>query len=232
MDNSFLQESESNPLAPIKSSGQLQPNPVFYGSRAGGLKATNQYLNVLAPLAASDKLEYNEEFQNRLAGDEANSSLIVATVLGTKGCGKSFLVDFIVSKEEKSASRLMSKNGRPLVNMPTYELRGNGGERVLLLDAHEELSAEALLWCYFLSSVFVLNLPHDDSKAQDRFLQQLRALRESVESEPEDLSLPQLILVRRDAPSKQFGDKELVRQIEECGLFQSDVATLGMVGVR
>ena len=155
----------------------------------------------------------------------------MATVLGAKGCGKSFLVDFIVSKEEKSASRLMSKNGRPLVNMPTYEIRGNGGERVLLLDAHEELSAEALLWCYFLSSVFVLNLPHDDSKAQERFLQQLRALKESVESEPEDLSLPQLILVRRDAPSKQFGDKDLVRQIEECGLFQSDIATLGMVGV-
>lgn len=45
------------------------------------------------------------------------------------------------------------------------------------------------------------------------------------------MSLPQLILVRRDAPGKQFGDKELVRQIEECGLFQSDIATLGMVGM-
>ena len=30
----------------------------------------------------------------------------------------------------------MSKNGRPLINMPTYELKGNNNERVLPLDSH------------------------------------------------------------------------------------------------
>lgn len=130
-------DGEGHPLAPIHASEHPQRNPVFYGSHVEARRTTNQYLNVLAPLAASNKLEFKEDFQNQLVQDDTNSNLIIATILGPKASGKSFLVDFMVSKEEKSASRLMSKNGRPLINMPTYELKGNNNERVLLLDAHE-----------------------------------------------------------------------------------------------
>lgn len=77
--------------------------------------------------------------------------------------------------------------------------------------------------------MFVLNLPHGDTKAQGRFLEQLETLRASLESDPEELTLPHLIVVRRDAPNKQFNDKELIRQIEEFGLFQNDTAFLNMV---
>ena len=102
VSESFLGESEGNPLAPIRASEQPQRNPVFYGSHVGARKTTNQYLNVLAPLGAANKLEFREDFQNQLVQDDTNSNLIIATVLGPKGSGKSFLVDFMVSKEEKS----------------------------------------------------------------------------------------------------------------------------------
>lgn len=68
--------------------------------------------------------------------DDSNPNLAIATILGPKQTGKSFLADLIISKEEKSASRLLSKNGSPIVNMPTFELKGNNGERILLFDAH------------------------------------------------------------------------------------------------
>ncbi len=40
--------------------------------------------------------------------------------MGPKQVGKSFLIDFLISKEEKCTSRLLSKNGKPLINIPTY----------------------------------------------------------------------------------------------------------------
>ena len=86
--------------------------------------------------------------------------------LGPKQVGKSFLIDFIVSKEEKSVSRLLSKSPRPLINIPTYDVRGKNGEKIVLFDTHEDVSNETFLWAYFLSSMFVLNLAQNDSKGE------------------------------------------------------------------
>ena len=185
-------------------------------------------LNVLSPNRNSNKLEFNEELIDYLAADDNNSNLNIVTFLVPKQVGKSFLVDYLISKEEKSASRLLSKNPRPYINMPTYEVRGKNGEKVIFFDSHDELRNDAFLWTYFLSSMFVLNLPQGDKKAEENFLARLDHVRISLETEPEDLSLPQLIILRRDAQTKEFQDKEFLSRVESYGLFAGDIATLNM----
>ena len=64
------------------------------------------------------------------------------------------------------------------------------------------MTNEGFLWTYFLSSVIVLNLAQGDIKGEEQFLARLNYLRISLESEPDDLSLPQLIILRRNAASK------------------------------
>ena len=86
--------------------------------------------------------------------------------MGPRQVGKSFLIDFLVSKEEKSSSRLLSKGTKPYINMPTFGIRGKNGEKVLFLDSEGELPNDAFLWSYFFSSMVVLNLPVGDKKAE------------------------------------------------------------------
>jgi len=52
--------------------------------------------------------------------DDANSVVNIVTFMGSKKIGKSFLIDYLISKEEKFPSRLLSKNSRPFVCMPTF----------------------------------------------------------------------------------------------------------------
>ena len=104
----------------------IQKNPVFY-QRQNNHPTKNTVLNVLSANRSSGKLEFNDELIDYLALDENNSNLNVVTFLGPKQVGKSFLVDFIISREEKSASRFLSKSPKPLINMPTYEVRGKNG---------------------------------------------------------------------------------------------------------
>ena len=54
-------------------------------------------------------------------------------------------------------------------------------------------------------------------------------LKSSLESDQEELSLPHLIIVRRDCPSKQFKDKDLLNRVLATELFNPDIATLNMV---
>jgi polynucleotide 5'-kinase involved in rRNA processing len=136
---SFLNESHHNPLSPLPFDNNFQKNPVFYNPRAPAQRTTNRILNVLAP-APADKLAFNEDFQDYLAQDEANSNLNVVTFVGPKEVGKSFLVDFLISKEEKTVTRQLSKGGKPLINMPTYEVKGKNGEKIVYFDADGEIS--------------------------------------------------------------------------------------------
>jgi hypothetical protein len=119
-DISFLDDSGHNPLAPIKVDNNFQRNPVFYNNRGNNIKTSNRIINVLTSNKSTNKLEFNEEFQDFLSLDEANSNLNIVTFIGPKQVGKSFLIDFLISKEEKSSSRLLSKNGKGYLNMPTY----------------------------------------------------------------------------------------------------------------
>ena len=59
-------------------------------------------------------------------------------------------------------------------------MRGKNGEKVVLFDSNEELSNESFLWAYFLSSMFVLNLPQGDKKAEEHFLSKLDHVRISL----------------------------------------------------
>lgn len=112
--------------------------------------------------------------------------------------------------------------------MPTFEVRGKNGEKIIFFDSHEDLPNDAFLWSYFMSSMFVLNLEQGDRKAEEQFLAKLDHVRISLESEADELSLPQLIILRRDANSKEFIDKEFLGKVESYGLFASDIATLNM----
>lgn len=76
--------------------------------------------------------------------------------------------------------------------------------------------------------MFVLNLPQGDQKAEEQFLSKLDHLRISLDSEPDDLSLPQLIILRRDSQTKEFKDEKFLSRVESYGLFASDIATLNM----
>jgi hypothetical protein len=201
-DLSFLDDSGHNPLAPIKVDNNFQRNPVFYNNRNLPAKASNRVINVLGPSKATGKLEFSEEFQDFLATDEANSPLNIVTFVGPRQVGKSFLIDFLVSKEEKSSSRLLSKGGKGFLNMPSFEIKGKNGEKVVLFDANEDASNETFLWAYFLSSVVVLNLAQGDKKGEDQFITKLDSLRIGLDSSPEDLTLPQLVILRRDCSSK------------------------------
>lgn len=86
--------------------------------------------------------------------------------------------------------------------MPTYEIKGKNGEKVVLFDANEDASNETFLWAYFLSSVVVLNLAQGDKKGEEQFISKLDSLRIGLESSAEDLTLPQLVILRRDCGSK------------------------------
>ncbi len=60
----------------------------------------------------------------------------------------------------------------------------------------------------------VLNLGQVDKKGEDRFLARLDNLRTTLETDVDDLSQPQLIILRRDSNSKEFKEKDFLRKVE------------------
>ena len=69
-----------------------------------------------------------------------------------------------------------------MINIPTYEVRGKNGEKVIFFDCHEDLPNDAFLWTYFFTSVYVLNLVEGDRKGEEQFLAKLEHVRISLES--------------------------------------------------
>lgn len=76
--------------------------------------------------------------------------------------------------------------------------------------------------------MFVLNLPHNDKRSEEQFLNKLDQLRILIDSEPDDLSPPQLLILRRDSPTKEFNDRDFLHKVEQYNLFAPDIATLNM----
>lgn len=111
--------------------------------------------------------------------------------------------------------------------MPTYDVRGKNGEKIIFFDTHEEQPNNAFLWSYFFSSVIVLNLTEEDRKGEQQFLSKLDHVRISLQSEGDDLSLPQLIILRRDCKTKNNQDKKFASDIERYGLF-SEIKSMNM----
>jgi hypothetical protein len=50
------------------------------------------------------------------------------------------------------------------VNIPTFDVRGKNGDKIIYFDTNDEVSNECFLWTYFLSSIIVLNLSGSDKK--------------------------------------------------------------------
>ena len=69
-----------------------------------------------------------------------NNEMIGVGVVGTRKCGKSFLVDCLVSQEQKVVWRGMTKGSGQLVSMPTLMIKARSGENVFLFDADSNAS--------------------------------------------------------------------------------------------
>lgn len=69
--------------------------------------------------------------------------------------------------------------------------------------------------------MMVFNLNATDPNEEETFIDYLSFVQSHFDSDADDLSLPQLILVRRDAEKKEIKDRDLIRKIEDYGLFQS-----------
>ena len=62
-----------------------------------------------------------------ISDDKNNSDIAIVSFLGPRKVGKSFLVDCLVSYEEKSVNREMTKNCKPIINMPSKTLSSRSG---------------------------------------------------------------------------------------------------------
>lgn len=59
----------------------------------------------------------------------------------------------------------------------------------------------------------VYSLNPNDRNEEDALLDHLSFVQSHFESDTDDLSLPQLIIVRRDAEKKEIKDRDLIRKI-------------------
>jgi predicted AAA+ superfamily ATPase len=62
-----------------------------------------------------------------IANDKTNSDVAIVSIVGPRKVGKSFLVDCLVSYEEKAVNREMTRNSKLLINMPTKAFTGRNG---------------------------------------------------------------------------------------------------------
>lgn len=92
------------------------------------------------------------------------------TVVGSKGVGKSFILDSLISADSGKTSRVMFQNKSPIVNTSTYEYQAKNNTKVLFFDVNGVTSKQNFLWLYLLSSVFILNLKEEDRDEEEKFL--------------------------------------------------------------
>jgi hypothetical protein len=112
--------------------------------------------------------------------------------------------------------------------MPTRSFAGRNGEKIFLFDCDSNVSNDTFLWVYFNSSVIVLNLNPLDRSGEEEFIKNLSFLQAHLDSDGDELSLPKLIILRRDSESKEFQEKEFLKRVEEYNLFQKEILTQNM----
>lgn len=94
----------------------------------------------------------------------------------------------------------MSRSSQSPINSPTIITKTQRSQdRLIYFDCSGSPSNELFLWCYFLSSAVVYNIYGTGSEEKERLLQHLGYVQSHLDMrDREDLSLPQLVLVRRD----------------------------------
>ena len=132
---------------------------------------------------------------------------VIVSMLGPKKIGKSFLLDSLLTIDNSKVTRIMAKSSKPLVNSPAHNSKSRNGDRVIYLDTDGEPSSEIFLWNYFLSSILIYNLSPSDHNEETNFIDHLAFVQSHLDSEIDDLSPPQLIIVRRDSRDKGMQDK-------------------------
>ena len=97
----------------------------------------------------------------------------------------------------------MSQFHKPLVNSSTYNFKAKNNARVQFLDVNRTVSKFNFFWLYMNSSVFILNLKEDDENEEARYMKMFEHVSERLQvGEETDISLPLLIVVRRDCKNK------------------------------
>ena len=99
----------------------------------------------------------------------------------------------------------MSQFRKPLVNTSTYHFRAKNNARVQFLDVNRTVTKFNFFWLYMISSVFILNLKEKDEENEEaRYLKMFEHVSEKLQvGEETDISLPLLIVVRRNCESQE-----------------------------
>ena len=119
--------------------------------------------------------------------------------MGPKKIGKSFLLDSLLTIDNGQVTRLMTKNAKPVINSPAHNSRTRNGDRIIYFDSEGESTSEIFLWNYFLSSIMIYNLTPNERNEELNLIDHLSFVQSHLDSDIDDLSPPQLILIRRDA---------------------------------
>lgn len=154
---------------------------------------------------------------------------MIVSVLGPKKIGKSFLLDSLLTVDNGKVTRIMSKKSSPIINSPAQSCLNRNGDRVIYFDGDGATSHEIFLWNYFLSSIIIYNLSPSDRNEEATLIDHLSFVQSHLDSEIDDLSPPQLVIVRRDAGEREIKDRELIRKIEEYSLFAADIQVVHLV---
>ena len=126
----------------------------------------------------------------------------------------------------------MSKNTNALITSPSNLSKTRNNDRIIYFDSDGETSSEIFLWNYFISSIMVYNLNPHDRNEEHSLIDHLSFIQTHLDSDIDDLSPPQLILVRRDSGDKEIRDRDLIRKIEEYGLFAPEILVFHLVNIH
>ena len=145
--------------------------------------------------------------------------------------GKSFLLDSLLSADSGKTTRKMSQFHKPLVNSSTYNFKAKNNARVQFLDVNRTVSKFNFFWLYMNSSVFILNLKEGDENEEARYLKMFEHVSERLQvGEETDISLPLLIVVRRDCKNSEPPNQDnFFNKIKETGIFHPDIHHIHLV---
>jgi len=102
----------------------------------------------------------------------------------------------------------MAKNQQITIQAPNKLYQGQSGEKILFLDCDGSCGSEEFLLTYFLSSTMLYNLEDNDLGSEDTLMKQISFLQTHLENSEDDISLPKLMIIKRDAKNRETTKEE------------------------
>ena len=184
-NDSFFIIEDSNDLKTsnqkVQSNTVISPNSKFFlNSITNRFENENKPMNVLSEEKKSRKMKLDPEFADDLHARDDKSELVIASVVGDKGTGKSFLIDCLITADDGKISRVMSRHPKTLVSTTNYNYRTYLDRRVQFFDASGDVDRDTMLWLYYLSNVVIFNADQKDRSHERHFLKNLDNISQKV----------------------------------------------------